>query len=86
MAADGGGGGDHDLRQRGSDGDHGGADDQIGDMKTLRNTHGAVHKKVAALDEHHKTNGKQQNGNQHKYTPFPAKKYARPFYLNARRL
>ena len=65
VARQGGGGGNHDLRQCGADGNHRSADDQIRHMEPLGDACGAVNKPVAAFDQQHKTQCEQQYRNKH---------------------
>ena len=51
--------GHHDLRERRADGNDRCADQQLRQMKAVRNAHRAVHEPVAALDEQHETKQKQ---------------------------
>ena len=62
LAHEGSGGGDHDLRQGGADGDHGGTHDDVRQVEPLGKARSAVHEPVAALDEQNQTDSKQKNG------------------------
>ena len=58
--------GDHDLGERGADGDDCRPDQQLRNMKVVRDSGRAVHKPVAAFNQKQQTNDKQKYGNQHK--------------------
>ena len=69
VAADGGGGGYHHLRQGGADGDHRGADENFRHMEPVGQPRGPVHEPVAALDQQHQTHDEQKNGYEHCVVP-----------------
>ena len=59
------GGGNHNLRQSGADGNHCGADNNVRQMEPTGNAGGSVDKPVAAFDQQHQSHSKQQNRNNH---------------------
>ena len=65
VAGQGGGCGNHDLRQRGADGNHRGADDDLRHMEPLGNAGSPVYKPVAAFDQQNQSQGKQKNRYKH---------------------
>ena len=70
VAGEGRGGGDHDLRQGGANGHHGGTDEQLRHMEAAGNARGTIHEPVAALDEAQQAHDEQQNRNEHSFSPF----------------
>ena len=59
------GGGNHDFRQRGTDGNDSCTNNDVGQIEALGNTGSAINKPVAALDQQHQTNSKKQDGCNH---------------------
>ena len=65
VSADSACGGDHDLGQCCSYRNDGSADEQLGQVKSVRNGNRAVYEPIAALDEHNETENKKKNRNKH---------------------
>ena len=59
----------HDLGQRGTDGNDGRTDDDVRQLEAAGKAGGAVNEPVAALDEQHQTEGKEKNSLQHGNNP-----------------
>ncbi len=57
--------GNHDLRQRGADGNHRRANEELRQVKAVRQAGCTVHKPVTALDQQSQSENKQQYWNKH---------------------